>query len=301
MRLMTLLLLAFISFSSIAQENALDFYGDVMINALEPDHKAYAASQFHTLLEKRLSDKNSFSDKLRDIEWISKIYPMDSTFRVLSYQVEINEHQFKSFGYIQKSDGKLIKLSDQSTELGEDAPYTQTDQNSWFGALYYNILEFDFEGQTQYLLFGYDGYSEFDRRKVVDVISAINGDEVIFGNEIFVKKTAGERDDRMQRIIISYSSDSNVTLNYNPSLDMIVHDHLIPRIGSIPGQGATYLSDGSLVGYRYENNEWIFTPDLFTDVTAPSAAPRPHPVLGQDKKTNIFGRQETTKKKRPKK
>jgi len=301
MRLITLLLSVFISFGAVAQENALDFYGDVMINAIEPDHKAYAASQFHKLLEKRLAKKNSFTDKLRDIEWISKIYPMDSTFRVLSYQVEIDDHQFQSFGYLQMSGGKLIKLTDQSNEMGEDAAYIQSDQNSWFGALYYNILEFDFEGKTQYLLFGYDGYSEFDRRKVVDVISEINGGDVVFGNEIFVKKAEGEREDRMHRIIISYSSDSNVTLNYNPSLDMIVHDHLIARIGSIPGQGATYLSDGSLVGYRYENNEWIYTPDLFTNVTVPSNAPRPHPVLGEDKKTNIFGRQEVNKKKRSKK
>lgn len=301
MRFMTLLLLVCVSLSSYTQKNALDFYGDVMINAIEPDHKAYAATQFHKLLEKRLSQKNSFKDKLRDIQWISKMYPIDSTFRIISYQVEVDDHSFQSFGYVQKSNGKLIKLTDQSKELAEDAAFTELDQDNWFGALYYNILEFEFEGDTQYLLFGYDGYSEFDRRKIVDVVSEITDDSVLFGNEIFIKETEGVRADKMQRIIISYSSDSNVTLNYNPSLDMIVHDHLIARIGSIPGQGATHLSDGSLVGYRYENNQWIYTPDLFTDVTIPSDAPRPHPVLGEDKKTNIFGRQEAKKKKRSKK
>jgi hypothetical protein len=298
---MSIFLFSLYSYSAYSQENPLDFYGDVMINAVEPKHKSYAAQQFNKLLTERLSKPNSFKDGMKDIEWVSKLYPSDSTFRIISYQIEAERNSFKAFGYIQKSDGTVITLKDDSQEIGEDAAFMELDQDSWFGALYYNMLEFEHDGNTQYLLFGYNGYSEFDRRKVVDVLVSIEGNEAIFGNEIFVKKSETSRNEMMQRIMISYSADSNVSLNYDDNLEMIVHQNLISRMGAIPGQGVTNVSDGSLVGYVYENQQWVYTPNLFTDVEVPTEAPRPQPVFN-DKKDDvgIFGRKEKAKKKRNK-
>lgn len=300
MRYLAVFSLLFISVFSKAQEDALNFYGDVMLNATKVENKAFAADQFKDLLHKRLSKSNSFSDNLRDVQWISKLYPIDSTFRILSYQVEVAENEFMAYGYIQKSDGTLIQLDDQSKELGEDAAYMQLDQDNWMGALYYNIMEFENDGKVQYLLFGYDGYSEYDRRKVVDVLQEINGNEVVFGNEVFSKEVEGKRAEKMNRILITYSADSNVTMNYDPSLDMIVHQRLIARMGTLPGQGGTHVSDGVLVGYQYIKDLWVFTDDLFNDVIVPDEAPRPQPVFGEKKEVGIFGRKEKEKKKRPK-
>jgi hypothetical protein len=133
------------------------------------------------------------------------------------------------------------------------------------------------------------------------VLVSIEGNEAIFGNEIFVKKSETSRNEMMQRIMISYSADSIVSLNYDDNLEMIVHQNLISRMGAIPGQGVTNVSDGSLVGYVYENQQWVYTPNLFTDVEVPTEAPRPQPVFN-DKKDDvgIFGRKEKAKKKRNK-
>jgi len=292
-----LILAVFISTFSTAQENPLDFYGDVMVNAVEGKHRTYAADLFYKELQKELAKEDSFYDPLANIEWISKLYAADSSFRVISYQVNVNDASYDSYGFIQTQSGSVIPLVNKNAEL-EDVEYLSLDKDNWFGALYYNMMEVEIEGKTNYLLFGYDGYSKYDRRKVVEVITDVTEDNVVFGNEIFIVEKEGERPDRKQRILIEFSGHSNVTLNYDEGLDMIVHPHLISRMGTVPGQGATNVSDGSLVGYKLgEDGLWHFVEKIYNYVS--EEAPRPQPVLdGNKKDTDIMGKSIKKKKKR---
>lgn len=276
--------------SSNAQSDPLDFYGDVMVNAVEGKHRAYAADLFYKSLVDELDTPNSFYDPLANIEWISKLYAADSSFRVISYQVKLNDNQYDSYGFIQTKSGSVIKLNNKNNEL-EDIEYLSLDKDSWFGVLYYNMMEVEIDGKINYLLFGYDGFSKYDRRKVVEVITEVTEDNVVFGNEIFIVEKEGERPDKKQRLMIKFSGDSNVTLNYKTDLEMIVHDHLISRMGTIPGQGATNVSDGSLVGYKQgDDGLWYFVEKIYDFVS--EEAPRPQPVFDDKKKgTNIMGKE----------
>ncbi len=299
MRLLLFLIFAGVATQSSAQENPLNFYGDVMINATVSEHRSFAATQYHSLLKKRLNKANSFNDEFIDIAWMSKLYPADSSFRIMTYQVQTDLNQFESFGLIQKENGAVINLKNVNKELDDDVVYMSLDKDNWFGALYYNIHETQIDGQTKYILFGYDGYSEYDKRKVADVLSFQEDGSISFGEEIFVKKIEGQRDEVMQRLVIKYSADSNVTLNYHPGLDLIVHDHLIPRIGTMPGQGATHLSDGSLVGYKFEEGTWNYVPKIYNEVS--DEAPRPQPVFNDGSGKNIMGEKAKEKKKKRRK
>ncbi len=294
-----MLSLSLLSLVSISQEDPLDFYGDVMTNAVEGAHRSYAADLFYKELIDKLNEPNSFSDPMADIEWISKLYAADSTFRVLTYQVKINDNTYESVGFVQRKNGVVIPLINKSSEL-EDLEYLSLDQDNWLGVLYYNMMEVEIDGKTNYLLFGYDGHSKYDRRKVLEVITEVNDKEVLFGNEIFIIEKEGERPDKKQRILIEYSGDSNVTFNYDDGLDMIVHDHLITRMGLLPGQGATQVSDGSLVGYQFKDDGmWHYVEKIFDYIS--EEAPRPVPVFdGKKKDTNIMGNEVKKKKKRPK-
>jgi len=267
-----------------------------MLNAIQFDHKAFAAEKFTDLFAQKLSEPGSFNDELKDIEWVSKMYSSDSTFRVLTYQIQHERNKFSSFGFLQEKSGKLFKLNAINQELEDDIEYLDLDLDNWYGALYYNIIERIIENKTYYLLFGFDGYSEYDRRKLVDVLHKNESDQWVFGSEIFKVDIEGERTDLKKRILIEYSADSNVTLNYDGGLEMIIHDHLIRRIGSMPGQGATNLSDGSLVGYEFKEGTWNYVERIYDEVL--DSAPFPQPILNGQSKKDIIGKGSKKKKKR---
>ena len=113
----------------------------------------------------------------------------------------------------------------------------------------------------------------------------------VFGAEIFKKVQENKRDDVKSRLLLKYSDDANVSINFNPGLDMIVLDHLIPRMGTRPGQGPTFLPDGSYVGYAWdaENGFFNYIDKIYNQVS--DTPPMPKPILGeQEKSKDIFGR-----------
>ena len=61
------------------------------------------------------------------------------------------------------------------------------------------------------------------------------------------------------------------------------HDHLINRMGRIPGQGETWLSDGSYEGYKWDGSMWVYDEKVFEQITEEGNYPRPVPVLDMRK------------------
>ena len=76
---------------------------------------------------------------------------------------------------------------------------------------------------------------------------------------------------------------------------MIVFDHLIPRMGRLPGQGQTMLPDGSYVGYKWDGEYFNYIEKIYHETQA--EAPFPSPILGSDNR-NIMGQNKKTSKKR---
>ena len=177
-------------------------------------------------------------------------------------------------------DGKLTKLEEK--EISSDPEYDVLYSDEWIGALYYNILTVNDGTSTYYVLFGFNGYSKYNNLKVADVLT-FEGDKPIFGAEIFVQSSENGRANKQTRLMLDYSGDSNVSLNYNPGLDMITHDHLIQRIGRIPGQGPTLLPDGSYVGWKWAGDHFEYVEKIYHQVL--DEAPRPQPILDQRKNT----------------
>ena len=207
--------------------------------------------------------------------------------------MNIDENNNQYFGYLLR-DGKVIAL--KNTDYIDDLEYDVLSQNDWAGALYYNIHTVSKEGKNLYMLFGYNAFKNYEHRKIVDVLS-FEGENIVFGSEVFKKQDPGERGVIKNRLVLDYSSDANVTMNYNASLDMIILDHLIPRMGRIPGQGPTMLPDGSYVGYQWDGEYFNYIDKIYHQTQ--ETAPRPQPVLDSKKNDqNIFGKSKNRKKKK---
>ena len=275
-------------------ESELAYHADIMINTTVASHRFKAAELFKDQFEIMLNTPGSYDHQFESLKWISRLTSNDDKFRIFSWIVADDDVVSTTYGYIQFADGRVITLNDTG-ELNTDLEYEQLSDQNWFGAIYYHIMPFTSEGKTDYILFGYRQFAKFDKVKVLDVLS-IKGDEVTFGKDLFVRKIEGEKEEIKTRILLTYSADSNVTLHYNSSRDMIVYDNLIPRMGRIKGQGPTQLSDGSFVGYKQDVGRWVYVEKMFNHIS--DEAPRPMPVLGTQADKNIFGKSKNTSKKK---
>ena len=278
MRFFSVLLFLMTSSLLYAQESneaKMAFFADVMINAEEKAHRITAHRAFKPLLEASL-EQDSFENEYTSLKWISIQYPQDSSFRLFSWQLMHTEDKYEYFGYIQKADGSVIKLNQGNDDL-VDLPYMRLNKDEWIGCLFYKVISFKQGEKDLYVLFGYNANNKYDRIKVADVLD-FGEDRITLGRPVFVDMDSTGRGDVMNRLILKYSADSNTNLNYNPALDMIVFDHLIPVGGRMEGQGLTAVPDGTYKGYKLdEKGNWIYVDKIFDHTY--DDAPRPKPVL----------------------
>jgi hypothetical protein len=255
----------------------LKFYGDIMYSAENPVHRARAAQVFNQMVDDYVSEQSAYNCDLSFIDQVTAITPQDSSFTIYTWQVELKDKNYDYFGYIFHQDKPYEKLVSQSI-LDKSMQYETHDAGDWYGALYYNILNI---ADGEYLIFGFNANGEFNNAKVADILTFEN-DKALLGKEIF--QDAEDTLTYKSKLVISYSEDASVNLNFNPSMDMIVLDHLMQRIGRLPGQGPTYLPDGTYEGYAYNDGKWMYKRKLFNHSYGKDNAPRPKPVLNTQRK-----------------
>ena len=139
----------------------------------------------------------------------------------------------------------------------------------------YKVEQIDIPGESYYLLFGFVQKDQYSKIKTLDILHFESG-EAKFGKSIFKHPRESAKAIVKNRIFLEYSAEAFVTINYNPSLDLIIFDHLIPRMGRIPGQGPTMVSDGSYEGYYLEGDKWIYKEKIYDLIL--DEAPRPKPL-----------------------
>ncbi len=274
------------SYCVMAQDLLTDlaFYGDVMINAYEPEHRKRAGSEFNTLIDTYIAQEVYKTDKWNTLKSISRLQAnQDSTVILLTWQIDEGSYPLSYGGYI-LIDGKATKLT-QTTKIDRDIEYMSVSNSDWYGALYYGLRPLK-GSKDKYLIFGYQHNEKFDKTKIVDILD-VSGGSITFGSELFVTESEDTRDDVKLRKLLTYSSDTNASLNYNEALDMIVFDHLMPRMGQQEGQENTYVPDGTYEGYEWKGGKFIYIEKIFDHIY--EEAPRPEAILdGREK--NIIGK-----------
>jgi hypothetical protein len=291
MKLTTILFLLLTSMVGISQSLAelrddIAFFGDIVMNTAASDHRIRANDSLNRAVDRFLQFPSSFDEQVVEFPWISVQTDADKTFRLLTWQLNVGDSSYASYGRIQMKSNDFIELRDQKNQI--EPRFRTLDVDSWLGARYYNMKEFEYKGQPVYLLFGYDGHSRWNRQKIADILYFENG-EAKFGLPVFTEE--GKDADRYgsYRIILKYSLDSRVTLDFDETMDMIVHDHLISVQGRFEGQGETSISDGSFEGYRLnKKGVWVYQEKLFketSDEPLDSGIDRT-----EAKKKDLFGR-----------
>jgi hypothetical protein len=268
-------------------EDTLGLMAFLVVNDSLPENRFGACKKLITTLVKALKIENSFQFPFERLKSVSILYPPDSTFRVFTWQLYVDKDDYRYYGAIQMNSPalKLFPLIDRSFEVN-DVEHEILTPEKWYGALYYNIRQFDTAEGRKYLLFGYDGYTFFNKRKLVDVLT-IGPGKPTFGAPVFVKQdSAMEVPIVTNRLLMEYSAEASCRMNFDETYDMILYDHLLPMGGNY-GQGMTMVPDGSYEGYQLQNGRWHWVEKVFHQIQ--EEAPRPEPVLDKRQK-DIFGK-----------
>lgn len=273
-------------------EDTLGALGFLMVNDSLPEHRFGACKKFIPKLVQALKHKNSFNYPFERLNTISILYPPDSTFRIITWQLYVDKDTYHQYGAIQMNsvDLKLHRLLDRpGNPLNIESRELNTEQ--WLGAVYYNIFQFESSEGTQYLLFGFDGKSFFSKRKVLDVLKFREG-KPVFGSPVFVKQKENEPTTTKSRIVLDYSSESTIRLNYDLHLEMIIFDHLTQQPSPFPGEDFTWIPDGTYEGYLFKNGIWEYQEKIFDHQYEMNEFPVPEPILGGNRKSrkNIIGK-----------
>lgn len=251
------------------------------------DEERFAAdSLFTKIFVRALKIKNSFYYPFDSLLTISKLVPEDSSFKIFTWQLVVNDNVTRQHGAIQMktADGalKLFPLIDKS-DVTRDQEDTIGNNFGWIGAVYYKIIEKHAFGKNYYTLLGYDENNINSNKKIIEILTFKDG-QPVFGGSYFSFQDNSVIKKYPARYIMEYKKNASPRLTYDPDQDMIIYEHLISESGE-PQKKYTYIPDGDYEGLVWRDGKWVHIQKVFTQKTPEGQEPLPQPVM--DAKGNI--------------
>ena len=248
------------------------------------ERRKVACYQFIPKLIAALKMDNSFYYPFDSLPEVSKIYPPDSTFRILTWQMHYPKGKFRYYGVIQMRSAKMKIFP--LTDLRDTLPFhTQRilTKDNWYGQIYYRIIERTVQKKTYYTLFGFEAADFISRRKIVDILTFDADGKPRFGAPLFCSTDSSRYKvrDTLDRFFIEYKWSASPTLNYDNNKDMIIFDHLAPPDPRAKGVYLAYAQDGTYEGYKWQNNHWEWVEKVFNfTIDENDNPPIPAPLFG---------------------
>ncbi len=246
-----------------------------------------ADSHLTRMLVRALQVPHSYHYPFDSLSGISKLYSPDSTFRILTWNLQYDEYYNRQRGSIQlrTKDGslRLFPLRDVS-EFVNNPTDSVRGRSNWIGAVYYNIIQTVHAGKNYYTLFGLDPNNARSTMKWIEVMHFNAQNEPIFGGPFFTYENDSTPKQPAYRIHLEFKKDARVLANFIPELNMILVDHLISE-NDDPENKWTYIPDGDQEGYEWKNGRWVHIDKVFTLKLKDGEAPREVPL---DKKMFKF-------------
>ena len=268
------------------KEDSLKTFALEIIQGRNADERFKADSQFTKMFVRGLKIKGSFYYPFDSLITISKLSPKDSSFKIFTWQLVVNDDIVRQHGAIQMrtADGslKLFPLIDK-TDVTKNIADTITNNFGWVGAVYYKLIEKKAFGKDYYTLLGYDENNMNSNRKIIEVLTFKDG-EPIFGGSFFSFQDNSVNKKSFARYIMEYKKNASPRLTYDSEMDMIIYEHLISETGE-PNKKYTYIPDGDYEGLKWSDGKWVHIQKVFNQKTTEGQEPVPHPI--RDAQGNI--------------
>ncbi|MER3469923.1 MAG: hypothetical protein C4330_00930 [Chitinophagaceae bacterium] len=249
-----------------AKEDSLKTLAKSLLSDTLTAKRMRADSLFIRTLVRALQVKNSFYYPFSKVQGIGKVYAPDSTFRIITWNLYINDYYSRQRGAIQfkTADGslKLVPLRDFS-EFSENPLDSVRGKDNWIGAVYYNMVKTEYKGKPYYTLFGFDEHSVRSNRKWIEVLTFNERNQPQFGGPFFsFEQDTGKRRPTQFRYYIEYKKEASTIVNFVPDENMILFDHLISETDE-PDNPYTYIPDGDYEGFKWQDGKWVHVDKVF--------------------------------------
>jgi hypothetical protein len=225
--------------------------------------------KFQSVLESGSSASFTFDS----IYGITRVTSADGNLSIYTWNVPLSNGTNKYFGFLQLKQDISILIPLQSNDNNvADLDTKQLTPQTWYGAIYYKLIEVEINGQKAYTLLGWDGYTATSNRKFIDIVSPDSNGNLQFGMPVF-KTSKGIKD----RLIFEYAEKATMLLRYDYQAIMvekkkkirkennwlIVMDRMVPMDPSMTGFRKYYVPAGDTYdGYIFRNGYWTLVENI---------------------------------------
>jgi hypothetical protein len=193
------------------------------------------------------------------LDRIGVITSDDGRLRIFTWHVMDDYDHYRYFGYIQiamkKGKVRLFELHDNEKVQRGVMKLEQTDAD-WYGKLYYQLVRNKDRRKTYYTIMGMDFNDSRSTIKSVEVI------DIHRNSPRFVRSLFFNGHDFVDRLVLEYADQVAISVRYDPGLEMITFDHLVPFHPIYTKNFEFYGPDGSYDGLEFSGGRWLYREDI---------------------------------------
>jgi hypothetical protein len=220
-----------------------------------------ADSIFTKALVNTLKANNAFDFSFDSLHAIKQVVSPDNKFKIFSWQIDLGDGTYRQRAAIQfpTANGqlKLLPLFDQSDFILNTAVGI-SDRKHWIGAIYYDIIPVQFQGETVYTLLGFDEYTNGISRKIIEVMKLVNNEPIFGGDYFSYPKDPCFPLAPADRFVYQYKKGSNAIIKYDAIKKAIVVSELT-SIEKDLNNPSTLVPSGNDLYFNWMNGKWTLS------------------------------------------
>ncbi len=245
--------------------------GHHMISTFDEKARLTSGRNFLITLSRTLRINGSYYYRFDSLKSVSILYSPDNIFRIITWNIALNDESFHYYGVIQLNPEYMKKIKD-TTNLRPFYPLidrsafirnpldTVVSADHWWGATYYSIVPVNDKQRTYYTLIGWNGAKALSNKKVVDALYFENN-KPKFGAPIFDMK----QERLLKRMVFEFNNTATMTLRYEPKRKYLIYESIVPPRPQDYGHPETYLPDGTYDYMIFKNGIWEKQPGMLKD------------------------------------
>lgn len=211
------------------------------------------------LMSEALARDGSMDFPWNRLNRIGVIGSEDGLLKIFTWHLMDDPNHYRYYGFIQvgmkKGRVKLYELQDNHKDQRNVVNLQQSPED-WYGKLYYKIITRNYKKKTVYTLLGMDFNNSTSIIKTIESMAIQRNKPHFEGGQFFDGRN------NVDRIVLEYSSQVAMSVRYDPRVEMITYDHLVPFHPVYTGNYEFYGPDGSYDGLEFNEGTWIFRRDI---------------------------------------
>lgn len=250
--------------------------GERMIMATNEDERLTSGYHFIKHMNYALRVGGSYNFRFDSLKSVSIIYAPDNVFRIITWNLVLNDGRFHYYGVLQLNP-LLIKKSKNTKDTNTIRPFyplidrsekfvnvldTTVDHDFWWGATYYKIISNKVKKKTYYTLLGWNGHNFLSNKKVVESLF-FEKNKPFFGAPIFDMLYAKP----IKRMVFEFSNSATMTLRYEDKRGYLIYESVVPTRSQDKGHPETYLPDGTYdyLIFNKKTGTWVKQQNMLRD------------------------------------